>query len=145
MSRCSTRIRVSRSSAASASDITGLRATCFTTCVTDDGDLDYSFVTNIKISNQVWETAPPEVTKKPTSAASRAALDRWTAGHLTAVHLYRNDNLTIYGVTVTHAQHGIVTTASGCNPGCGTYGSFSKISASLDRSGDRVWARPRRA
>ena len=126
----------------SASDINGLRATCFTTCITDDGDLDYSFVTNIKISNQVWETAPPEVTKKPTSAASRAALDRWTAGHLTAVHLYRNDNLTIYGVTVTHAQHGIVTTASGCNPGCGTYGSFSKISASLDRSGDRVSARP---
>jgi hypothetical protein len=126
----------------SASDISGLRATCFTTCVTDDGDLDYSFITNIKISNQVWETGPPELTKKPVSAASHAALGRWTASHLTAVHLYRNDNLTIYGVTVTQARHGIVTTASGCNPGCGTYGSFSKIGASLDRSGDRVSARP---
>lgn len=126
----------------SASDISGLRATCFTTCIMDDGDLDYSFITNVEISNQIWETAPPEVTKRPTSTTNRAALNNWTTHHLTAVHLYRNDNLTIYGVTVTHALHGIVTSANDCKPSCGTYGSFSKISASLNRSGDRASARP---
>ena len=126
----------------SASDISGLRATCFTTCILDDGDLDYSFITNIEVSNQIWESAPSEVTKKPTSATNRAVLNSWTAHHLTAVHLYRNDNLTMYGVTVTHALHGIVTSANDCKPNCGTYGSFSKISASLNRSGDRVSARP---
>ncbi|MGO9877387.1 MAG: glycosyl hydrolase family 28-related protein [Acidimicrobiia bacterium] len=127
----------------SASDITGLHATCFTTCIVDDGDLDYSFITNITISNQIWETAPSaEVTNNPTSAANRAALDTWTAHHLTALHLYRNDNLTMYGVTVTNALHGIVTTATSCHPSCGTYGSFSKISANLNRSGENPVARP---
>jgi len=126
----------------SASDISGLRATCITTCIMDDGDLDYSFITNVDISNRIWETAPPEVTKKPISSANRAALNNWTTHHLTGIHLYRNDNLTIYGVTVTHAAHGIVTSANDCKPDCGTYGSFSKISASLDRSGDRASARP---
>ncbi|HTD51282.1 MAG TPA: glycosyl hydrolase family 28-related protein, partial [Acidimicrobiia bacterium] len=126
----------------SASDISGLRATCFTTCIMDDGNLDYSFITNVEISNQIWESAPPEVTNKPVSAADRAALNKVTVHRLTGVHLYRNDNLTLYGVTVAHAEHGIVTSANACKPDCGTYGSFSKISASLDRSGDRASARP---
>ena len=95
----------------STSDISGLRATCLTTCIIDDQDLDFSFITNVKISNQVWETAPAQVKRKPTTAKNRAALNRWTGHHLTAVHLYRNDNLTVYGVTVSNAALGIVTTA----------------------------------
>ena len=126
----------------SAADISGLRATCFTTCVLDDNNREYAFFTNIKISNQVWATAPPEVTNKPVSAASRAALRKWTTHHLTGIHLYRNDNLTVYGVTVGDALHGIVATAIACKPDCGTYGSFSKISASFDRRGDSRAARP---
>ena len=65
--------------AGSASDITGLRATCFTTCIVDDGDLEYSFITNIKIGNQFWATGPPEVTGKPSSKANRVTLNKWTS------------------------------------------------------------------
>lgn len=128
----------------SAADISGLRATCFTTCILDDGNREYAFISNIKISNQYWATAPTEVTRKPVTAANQAALRAWTKRHLTAIHLYRNDNLTVYGVNVADAKRDIVTTAIGCRPSCGTYGSFSKIAAGFDRRGDSRQARPAR-
>jgi hypothetical protein len=127
----------------SAADISNVRATCFTTCISDDGNLEFAFMTNITISNQIWATAPASIRNRPKTAASRAALHKWTARHLTAMHLYRNDNLTVYGVHVRDALHGIVTTRRGCTPACGTYGSFSKIGTSLDRRGDAPTSRAR--
>jgi hypothetical protein len=119
----------------STSDISTLKATCFTTCILDAGDAEYSFITNITISNQIWASAPAVVKNKPTHPADRKALHNWTSKHLTAVQLYRNDNLTAYAVTVSGALHDIVTTPNACHPACVTYGSFSKISARLERSG----------
>jgi alpha-tubulin suppressor-like RCC1 family protein len=127
---------------AGAFDIRGLRATCFTSCVVNDRNGDFAFLTDVKISDQIWASGPPEVTGKPTSAASQAALRNYTTSHLTGIHLYQNDNITAYGVTVTDALQGIATTALGCpTVSCGTYGSFSKISASFDRTGDNPAAR----
>ena len=119
---------------------TVFEATCFTACIVDDGNRDFAFITNVKISNQVWATAPAQLPRKPATTSDRALLRKWTTTHLTGIHLYRNDNLTMYGITVTDAKRGIVTTST-CG-GCGTYGSFSKISASLDRRGDNRAARP---
>jgi hypothetical protein len=126
----------------STSDISTLKATCLTSCIVDDNDIEYSFITNVTVSNRIWESAPPSVKGKPTLTADRQALDDWTAHHLTAIHLYRNHNLTVYGVTVSNAQHGIITTPTACNPSCSTYGSFSKIWASIDRGGDPKVAGP---
>ena len=126
----------------STSDISTLQATCLTNCLVDDNDIEYSFITNVTVSNHIWESAPPSVKGKPTTAEDRSALDEWTAHHLTAIHLYRNHNLTVYGVHVANAQHGIVTTPTTCDPSCSTYGSFSKISASLDRGGNPKVAGP---
>ena len=128
----------------SAADISNLRATCFTTCISDDGNLEFAFITNVTISNQIWATAPALIRNRPRTAAGRAALHKWTTRHLTGIHLLRNDNLTVYGVRVRDARHGIVTTRRGCNPACGTYGSFSKISAAIDRRGDAPTSRARR-
>ena len=129
--------------AGSAADITNLHATCFSTCISDDADLDFSFLTNITIANQVWATGPAAITNRPRTAAARAALHKWTVRHTTGIHLFRNDNLTLYGVTVRDSLHGIVTTRRNCKPACGTYGSFSKISAKIDRRGDAPTSRAR--
>ena len=119
----------------SAADISTLKATCLSLCILDDGNREYAFLTNIKISNQIWASAPPAITNKPTSKGDKKALHNYTKKHLTGIHLFRNDNLTVYSVVITDAMRGIVTTASNCTPRCGTYGSFSKIAAGFDRSG----------
>jgi len=117
----------------STSDIATLKATCFTTCIVDGNDAEYSFITNVTISNQIWASAPSVVNNRPTRPADLRRLDGWTATHLTAIQLLRNDNLTMYGVTVADARHGIIADPHACTPACITYGSFSKISASIDQ------------
>ena len=126
----------------SAADITGLKATCLSTCILDDGNLEYVVPHQHQDLESDLGDRAARGHEEADDGGDREALHHWTTKQLTGIHLFRNDNLTVYGVIVTDAMHGIVTTASGCNPGCGTYGSFSKISASLDRSGDRVSARP---
>ncbi len=117
----------------SSSDISTLKATCFTTCIVDGNDAEFSFITNVTISNQIWASAPPAVNNKPTRPDDLRALHDWTATHLTAIQLFRNDNLTMYGVTVAEALHSIVANPNACTPACVTYGSFSKISANIDQ------------
>jgi hypothetical protein len=126
----------------STSDISTLKATCFTTCIVDGNDAEYSFITNVTISNQIWASAPAAVNNKPTRPLDLKLLHDWTAKHLTAIQLLRNDNLTMYGVAVTDAQHGIVAESSACTPACVTYGSFSKISANIDQGANANVAIP---
>jgi len=120
----------------STSDISTLKATCFTTCIVDGNDAEYSFITNVTISNAIWASAPPAVNNRPSRPTELRQLDDWTSKHLTAIQLFRNDNLTMYGISVADARHGIVADPNACTPKCITYGSFSKISANIDQGAD---------
>ncbi|MDG0813789.1 discoidin domain-containing protein [Cohnella rhizosphaerae] len=97
--------------------------------ITLDGNYEYSYLTNLFMDSEIWANAPSAVINKP-SAAQREQIAGYTNSYLFGIKLWKNDGLTMYGISINEANNGILI-EQGPPSSNGSYGAMAKINANV--------------
>ncbi|WP_219638788.1 discoidin domain-containing protein [Cohnella sp. CFH 77786] len=135
-------------SSASGSNLSNIYGTFLFQGITLDGNYEYSYVTNVFMDTAIWKNAPAAIANKPDSTQT-GLIKNYTNAYLYGIKLWKNDGITLYGISVNDAKTGILM-EQGPPASNGSYGAMSKINSTVQRdylradvgefiSTDEVW------